>query len=121
MKNPRILLVDDESLILWTLEDLLTRQGYEVCPAGTGEEALQCISEKYMDLLIIDMEMPGMNGLEVLSEIRQSYPPKKVILLTAVDSEEFIEMARKEGVNDFIFKPFLISEVTYRVKKVLEG
>jgi DNA-binding response OmpR family regulator len=120
MKNVRILLVDDESLILWTLENVLSQQGYEVCPAASGEEALQCISKKYMDLLIIDMEMPGMNGLEVLSQIKQCYPPKKCIILTAVDSEELIEVAREAGVNDFIFKPFQFNEVTYRVKKVLE-
>ncbi len=121
MKNVRILLVDDETLTLWTLEQVLTDQGYEVCLAGTGEEALQCISEKYVDLLIIDMEMPGMNGLEVLSQIKESYPPKKVILLTALDSEELIAKARDEGVNDFIFKPFQLNEVTYRVKRVLES
>ncbi len=121
MKNARILLVDDESLILWTLEEILTKQGYEVCPAGSGEEALKCISEKYMDLLIVDMEMPGMNGLEVISKIKQSYPPKKVIILTALDSEDLIEKAKRAGVSDFIFKPFQFNEVTYRVKRVLES
>ena len=117
----RILLVDDETLVLWTLGEALSRQGYEVYPAGSGEEALEHVSEVYMDLIITDIEMPGMNGLEVLQKIKESYPNKKVIILTARDSEELIEKAKKWGADDFIFKPFLVNEVTYRVKKALEG
>jgi DNA-binding response OmpR family regulator len=117
----KILLVDDESLILWALKNVLTKEGYEVYPAETGEEALLQIAEKYMDLVITDMEMPGMNGLEVLSHVKKQYPRKKVIMITAEDSEELMDKARERGVDDFIFKPFMNNEVAYRVRKVLEA
>ncbi|MFH1626479.1 MAG: response regulator [Pseudomonadota bacterium] len=121
MKSASILLVEAEILTLWALEEMLKSEGYEVCTAESGEEALRSISERDMDLVISDMELPGITGLDVLLQIRKRYPQQKVIIITSEDFEELIEKAREECVDDFIFKPFLINEVTYRVKKVLEA
>jgi two-component system response regulator HydG len=66
------------------------------------------------------MEMPGMSGLDVSREVKRRYPGKKVILMTGMDCEEFIEEAKEKGVDDFISKPFLFSEMANRVKKALE-
>ncbi|HEX2769669.1 MAG TPA: response regulator, partial [Geobacteraceae bacterium] len=66
MRNTRILVVDDEHLIRWSLDQNLKKQGYDVMTAGTGEDALKMVREEQPDLILLDIQMPGINGLEVL-------------------------------------------------------
>jgi two-component system response regulator AtoC len=71
MSNTRILVVDDEHLIRWSLEQNLKKQGYDIMTAGTGEDALKMVREEQPDLILLDIQMPGINGLEVLEKVKE--------------------------------------------------
>ena len=83
MAEARILVVDDEYLIRWTLEQNLTKEGYEVILAGSGEEALVKVGEEAPDIVLLDIKMPGMDGYEVLERIVKIDPGIIPIMITA--------------------------------------
>ena len=70
MRKTKILVVDDEHLIRWSLEQNLKKQGYEVLTASNGEEALKLVHEEQPELILLDIQMPGINGLEVLEKVK---------------------------------------------------
>ena len=71
MRNTRILVVDDEHLIRWSLEQSLQKQGYDVITAGSGEDALKRVQEDAPELMLLDIQLPGMDGLEVLEKVKE--------------------------------------------------
>ncbi len=103
----RILLVDDEINMLETLGDVLREERYQVASASSGEEALQRLEkEQDFDLVITDLKMPKMNGLELLSHVRERFPRVEVIVLTGHGSVESAVEAMRRGAWDFLLKPF---------------
>ncbi len=120
MSETRILVVDDEYLIRWTLQKNLEKAGYAVILAETGEEALQKISEEAPDLVLLDINLPGMNGFEVLEkafQIDQSFIP---IMITAFEDVDRVVRAIKLGAFDYITKPFDFNKVRLSIDKALE-
>ncbi len=120
MSETRILVVDDEHLIRWTLQKNLEKAGYAVLLAETGEEALQKISEEAPDLVLLDINLPGMNGFEVLEKafhIDQSFIP---IMITAFEDVDRVVRAIKLGAFDYITKPFDFNKVRLSIDKALE-
>jgi DNA-binding response OmpR family regulator len=101
----KILLVDDEASIRHSLGEILHLEGYDVVPAESGEAALEAIQSSPFDLVLLDLKMPGMDGLDVLRHIHKHAPDTKVILLTAHGSLESAVEALRQGAHDYILKP----------------
>ena len=114
----RILVVDDEIEILRALQRSLTAYGYEVFTAGSGEDALEEIAHHRPDLMLLDLGLPGMSGLEVCKQVRaQSNLP--IIVLSVKDAERDKVLALDLGADDYVSKPFGINEVLARVRVAL--
>ena len=102
----RVLVVDDEKAMLLALKGLLTKEGYLVETAGSGEEALQRIEGGDFHLIITDLSMDGVSGLDVLGHARAIDPDYAVIMVTAHGSEKVAVQAMKLGAEDYLPKPF---------------
>lgn len=118
--KPKILIVDDEQYTREGLKRGLEEEGYDILLAENGEEALNLLSRKKVDLILADLRMPGMDGMEVLKQVREISADIPVILLTAYGSIENAVEAMKEGAFDYLTKPVNLDEVNIRVKKALE-
>ncbi|HML17767.1 MAG TPA: response regulator transcription factor [Bryobacteraceae bacterium] len=118
MSTGRILVVDDEPQIRRVLRAALTAQGYEVSDARTGEDALEAIREHRFDLVLLDMNMPGMGGLETCRNIRAT-SEIAIIMLTIHDSEQDKIAALDAGADDYVTKPFSMPELLARIRAAL--
>jgi two-component system KDP operon response regulator KdpE len=114
----RILVVDDEPQIRRVLRATLTAQGYEVHDARTGEDALNSIRDGRFDLILLDLSMPGMGGLETCRTIRAT-SEVAIIMLTVHDSEQDKVAALDAGADDYITKPFSTPELLARIRAAL--
>src|SRR5210317_1243644 len=106
-----ILIVDDEKSMRDFLKILLTKEGYEVIVAGDGNEALTALGKKRVDLVISDIRMPGMGGLELLAKVKDEADDIPVIMITAFASPNDAVQAMKSGAYDYISKPFNVDEI----------
>jgi len=114
----RILVVDDEIEIVRALERSLAAHGFEVFTAGSGEEALEAISLHRPDLILLDLGLPSMSGLEVIKRVRaQSNLP--IIVLSVKDTEHDKVQALDLGADDYVSKPFGMDEVLARLRVAL--
>src|SRR2546429_3671318 len=114
----RILVVDDEIEILRALQRSLTAHGFEVFTASSGEEALESIAHHRPDLMLLDLGLPGMSGLEVSKRVRaQSNLP--IIVLSVKDAERDKVQALDLGADDYVPKPFGMDEVLARIRVAL--
>lgn len=120
MKQNKLLVVDDEHLIRWSLEQNLKKQGYDVVTAGSGEDALRLVREEQPDLVLLDIQLPGMSGIEVLEKIKDLDDDIVVIMVTANSGLENAVNAMRLGAFDYISKPFNLDEIAIVVKKALE-
>ncbi len=120
MRRNRILVVDDEHLIRWSLEQSLKKQGYEVTTAASGEDALKQVQEEAPELMLLDIQLPGMDGLSVLQRIKEIDGEIIVIMVTALGILETAVKAMRLGAFDYINKPFNLDELSIIVKKALE-
>jgi two-component system KDP operon response regulator KdpE len=118
MSAGRILVVDDEPQIRRVLRATLTAQGYEVQDARTGEEALEAVRQSRFDLVLLDMNMPGMGGLETCRELRAG-SGVAIIVLTVHDSEQDTVAALDAGADDYVTKPFSTTELLARIRAAL--
>jgi two-component system response regulator AtoC len=116
----RILVVDDEDHIRRVLELMLRREGYEVAAASGGQEALDKFAADSFDMVFLDLRMPDLDGLTVLSRIREAEPDQTVVMVTAYASVDTALNAMKQGAFDYIGKPFKEEEILAVVDKALE-
>jgi two-component system KDP operon response regulator KdpE len=114
----RILVVDDDPQIRRVMKVTLTGQGYEVDDARSGEAALEKIRSERFDLMLLDMNMPGMTGLDVCREVR-AHSDMAIIVLTVRDSEADTVAALDAGADDYVTKPFKPSELLARIRAAL--
>ncbi len=121
MRKAKILVVDDEHLIRWSLEQNLRKQGYEVLTAGNGEDALKLVREEQPELVLLDIHMPGISGLEALEKIKEFDDEIIVIMVTAHGGLETAVNAMRMGAYDYINKPFNLDEMAIVIKKALEN
>lgn len=122
MKPPRVLIIDDEPLMRLSISDALKDVGYDVHTASTGQEGLDLINKSVYDIVISDLRLPGVDGLELLQVCKQRSPRTEVIMITAHGSVETAVEAMKHGAYDYITKPFAMEElqlIVERVTKVL--
>ncbi len=120
MKKTKILVVDDEELIRWSLEQNLLGEGYDVHLAATGEDALRITREEMPDLIFLDLQLPGISGMEVLQKVKEINKDIVVIIITALGVVEMVVKAMKLGAYDYINKPFNLDEVSILVEKATE-
>ncbi len=121
MPTAKILVVDDEEIVLLSCERVLTEEGYEVQTRLGGQEGLQLLAEEPFDLAIVDLKMPGMDGLELLRAIKRDYPHMPVIMITGFSTVESAVEAMKAGAYDYLPKPFTPDQVAMVVKKALDN
>ena len=116
----RALVVDDEASICALLSEKLARAGFECRCATSGEEALELLQKSTYDLVISDLRMPGISGLELLDEVSRKYPHSAFLMATGeADVHTGVE-AMKKGAGDYLVKPFQLEEVVSRVKQALQ-
>ena len=114
----RILLVDDEPLIVKGLRYTLEQEGYEILTAADGEEALQVFFEQPVDLVLLDVMLPKLDGIQVCQRIRES-SNVPILMLTAKGEDMDKILGLEYGADDYMTKPFNILEVKARIKTVL--
>jgi two-component system, NtrC family, response regulator AtoC len=118
--SARILIVDDEQLVRWSLNERLTAAGYDVFEAGLAADALERIGSADIDLVLLDFKLPDGDGLSVLKKIKEVSPEIQVILMTGYSSIETAVEAMKLGAYHYVNKPFNLDEVEMLVQKALE-
>ena len=116
----QVLVVDDELNIREGSQRILSRTGFDVLTAANGLEALDCLKEKSIPIILLDLKMPGMDGMEVLRRIKKDWPKIRVIIITAHGTIESAVEAMKLGAVDFIQKPFSPGDIRELAKSVLE-
>ena len=116
----RILIADDEEITLKHLSYALGKEGYDIATANNGIEALKKIEGREFDLLIADIKMPGIDGITLLTEVKEKYPDVDVIIITGFGSIESAVNAMSKGATDYVTKPFNLDELTLKVKKIEE-
>jgi DNA-binding response OmpR family regulator len=105
MMLKKVLIVDDEPDYCDALRDLLRSRGFEVAIALSGEEALPAYMQEKPDVVLLDIQMPGMDGLETLQELKVLDQGANVIMVTAIEDDEIVMRAMAEGALDYIIKP----------------
>ncbi len=122
MMKHRILIVDDETRMCRSLQILLLGEGkYDVSFALSGEHAIKYITEEETDLMIVDLSMPGMNGLELLKKVKHTHPNIPIVIMTAYSSVKSAIEAMKGGAFEYLIKPFGNEEFLSVVERTLEG
>lgn len=116
----KIIIVEDEKNIRESIEAILNEK-YDVKTAVSGNEALNIITKEYFDLLITDIRLPGISGIELLKEFKKLYPENHVIVITAFTSIQSAVEAMKAGASEYIPKPFSLEEIEIKVKNLLKS
>src|SRR5205823_6812286 len=119
-KSLRVLIVDDEEVLRDVLEVVLRREGFDIVLAASGEEALNLLDTEEVDLVILDVMLPGISGIDTLRAMRISNPSLPVLIITAFSSIDGAIEAMKHGAFHYVPKPFKNEEVILTVNKALE-
>ncbi|WP_338471060.1 response regulator [Niallia sp. XMNu-256] len=115
----KILIVDDQYGIRILLNEVLQKEGYDTYQAANGLQALEIVQENVPDLILLDMKIPGMDGIEILKRVKAIHPDMKVIIMTAYGELDMIQEAMDLGAMTHFAKPFDIVEIREAVKKYL--
>lgn len=119
--QPRVLVVEDDKIVLDIFEDLLSRHGYALDCVQTAEDALEFLGKTQYDLIISDIVLPGMDGLELLRHVKKDTPDIDVILMTAYAKMDSVLAAIDAGVYDYLTKPFEnLEEIERKIERALE-
>lgn len=105
-QSKRVLIVDDADFLRMTLEDILSYRGHTVLQAGNGQECLDILQKENVDVCLLDIVMPVMDGMETLRRIREEKPDLRVIMLSALSRESMVRLALQQGADAFVVKPF---------------
>ena len=115
----KILIVDDEIGVRESLEELLRLEDYQAESTGTGEEALKVLSEDSYDMVLLDIRMPGIDGVEVMHEINKYHPETRIILITGYGSLDSAIEAIRSGAQDYILKPYSAEDILLSIIRAL--
>ncbi len=119
MGNTKILIVDDELIMRESLAGWLERDGHEISTAPSGEEALEILKNARFDILLVDIKMEGISGLEVLKHVKENDPDVAVVMITAYGSISTAIDAMKNGAYDYLLKPFDPNELGVLIEKII--
>ena len=120
MGNTKILIVDDELIMRESLVGWLERDGHQVEKAASGEEALEMLKTVNFNILVVDMKMGGMSGLDVLTHVKESDPDVAVVIITAFDALSTAIDAMKEGAYDYLRKPFDPNKLGVLIERIIQ-
>jgi len=115
----RILIVDDEVTVRLVLQRIVEEAGYGVVTAANGQEALDKMSQLNIGVVLLDIKMPGISGMEVLQQITTNWPETCVLMVTAVDDTQTAIEAMKLGAYDYITKPFKRDNVAQKLQEAI--
>ncbi|MFA4911794.1 MAG: sigma-54 dependent transcriptional regulator [Desulfobacteria bacterium] len=118
MERGKVLLIDDEPILLVTVSDALAKAGYTVEMAENGQKGLMMFQEGSFDIVLLDMVMPDISGMDILREMKGLYPQTIVVMITAHGTIEKAVEAMKLGVHDFIAKPFSLDELILKLQNI---
>lgn len=113
-----VLVVDDEKMMRDLVERILSKEGFAVDTAPSGKEALKKLEKNPVDLIISDIKMPGMDGLELLKAVKSKHPDISVIMMTAFGDTYAVKDALLLGADEYVTKPFKSDEMTFVVERV---
>lgn len=119
-RRPRVLVVDDEPSILELLSDFLALEGYDVFVASHGAAALEELGRQRMDVVLSDLKMPNMGGIELLGEVALRFPDTVFVIMTGFGTVESAILAMKQGAHDYVLKPFKLDEVGLVIRRAVE-
>jgi DNA-binding NtrC family response regulator len=121
MKKPAsLLIVEDEEKMRELLQKILTTDGYRVKTASNGSEALAMIEETPFDIVLSDVKMPGLNGIELLKAVKKITAETYVVIMTAFGTIDSAVEAMKQGAFDYVSKPFKMDEIRILMNKIME-
>jgi DNA-binding response OmpR family regulator len=120
MFKKRIMLVDDEERFLQTTRKLLAKNGYEVITASGGLECLQKLEEEFPHVIVLDVKMPDLDGMETLKRIKRKHPMIQVIMLTGHATAEAAMEGIKSGATDYLIKPADIRELIAKIEAAFQ-
>jgi len=117
----RILVIDDEAIVRTSCLRALEPEGYEVRVVASGKEGIEFLEKEPYTLVLLDLKMPDMDGIEVLNKIKESWPETKIIIITGYSTVETAVQALRLGAFNFIEKPFTPDTLVNAVKEVFES
>lgn len=117
---PRILLIEDDQLIRKAVEAKLKKSGYEVIACENGKDGMASFESQSPDLVLTDVMLPYISGLEIVSQVKSAARSVPVIIFSSMGQEKIVEQAFDLGADDYITKPFSLTEVVIRIKKQLK-
>jgi len=120
VKKRKILLVEDETVLREALQEWLVSDGYEVEVAESGEEALERIKKEEFGVIVLDLRLPGIDGLRAFEEAKDIKPEIKGVIITAYPSKETLEKAKEIGLLDYLAKPFKVEDLEKIISGALE-
>lgn len=120
MRKPRLLLVDDEIPFVENLLKLLSRRGYEVSIAYDGDSALRLVQEREFDVVILDQNMPGKDGITVLRELKKKQPHLEVVILTGYGSVDMALKGFELGIYDYTSKPIQLADLEAKIRQAFQ-
>ncbi|MBI5550833.1 MAG: response regulator [Desulfobacterales bacterium] len=120
MESLKALFVDDETEYLQTAIKRMKKRGMNIIGVSSGPEALAILAEQKMDVVVMDMRMPGMDGIQALREVKQLYPLVEVIMLTGHASMEAAIQGMELGAFDYLMKPIDIDELIYKIQDAFQ-
>ena len=116
----KLLIADDEKITLKNLEHAMKKEGYEVVGTHSGSNALKLIDEKEFDVVLTDLRMEKVDGMQILKRCRELYPDIEVVMITGYATVQSATEAMKKGAYDYITKPFKLDEVRRVVREAIE-
>ncbi|WP_343702372.1 response regulator [Chitinophaga sp.] len=117
----KVLIAEDDNLIRKTIEVKLAKDGYTVIACAEGSEAVESIQAEQPDVVLTDIMLPAVSGLEIVSTVKNMEKAIKVMVLSAMGQENIVEEAFKLGADDYMTKPFSLTELSIRVKKLVNS
>ena len=121
MQSSRILIVEDDNKMREALMQIMAREKYEVTTAASGEEALKIFKNQHFDLVISDLKLPGIDGMEVLNAIHAFRPETGIIIITAYDDPANRLVGKLQGVHSYLIKPFSADEIERTVSQAISS
>jgi DNA-binding NtrC family response regulator len=118
-KGKKVLLVEDEAVLRESVRDWLVEDGYDVECVETGEEALEKIKEEEFGVIVLDLRLPGIDGLQVFEHAKELKPETKGVIITAYPSKESREKAKRLGLLDYLAKPFKVEDLEKLITQAL--